>query len=50
VVPKLRAQKSGLLAVGTNASFFPAKNSKGFSAQAISGHSIAVRSGRAEAV
>jgi hypothetical protein len=43
-VPKLRTQKSGLLAVGTNASFFPAKNSKGFSAQAISGHSIAGRS------
>jgi hypothetical protein len=35
------AQKSGLFAVGTNASFFPAKNSNRFSGQAISGHAMA---------
>jgi bifunctional non-homologous end joining protein LigD len=40
----LSAQKSGLFAVGRNASFLPAKNSNGFSAQTISGHSIAGRS------
>jgi hypothetical protein len=38
------AQKSGLFAVGMNASLFAAKNSNGFSEQTISGHSIAGRS------
>jgi hypothetical protein len=41
---RLGGQKSGSFAVGMNASFFPAKNSNGFSEQTISGHVIAGRS------
>src|SRR5260221_14515894 len=37
-------QKSALSAVGTNASFFPAKKSNGFSAQTFSSHAIPGRS------
>ena len=42
--PALRLRNPALLAVGTNASFFPAKKSNGFSAQTYSGHAMAGRS------